>query len=49
MSDTDRQLVNAHQSIINAVQKELKILDSNIAQTSLDDERTRRLMTIYPA
>ena len=49
MSDTDRQLVSAHQSIINAVQKELKILDSNIAQTSLDDERTRRLMTIYPA
>ena len=46
MRDTDRQLVESHWRVVDAINKEVDILESKIAQMSLDDVRARRLMTI---
>lgn len=46
MRDTDRQLAESHWRVVDAINKEVDILESRIARMSLDDIRARRLVTI---
>lgn len=46
MRDTDRQLVESHWRVVDAINKEVDILESKIVRMSLDDIRARRIMTI---